>query len=150
VEVARERFGITMPLPERRGKEQPEVARFEEKKNPVLAAAWAEGRAMTLEQAIEYALAPTEPLPRTHRKSIKSAGATRAGLLAPRERAVAALIAEGKTNKQIAASLSITESTAATHVNHILNKLGVNSRAQIAAWAVAHGLAAFTASAQAH
>ena len=52
---------------------------------------------------------------------------------------MAALIVEGKTNREIASALSITESTAETHVQHILNKLGFNSRAQIAAWAVSHG-----------
>jgi predicted ATPase/DNA-binding CsgD family transcriptional regulator len=104
------------------------------------AAAWAEGRAMTLEQAIEYALAPTETLERKSKEPDKSAVVKRAGILAPRERAVAALIVEGKTNREIASRLSITESTAETHVQHILNKLGFNSRAQIAAWAVSRGL----------
>ncbi len=104
------------------------------------AATRAEGRAMTLEQAIEYALAPTAAPQRKRGDDSKSAIGKRAGLLAPREREVATLIAEGKTNREIAAHLSITESTAETHVQHILNKLGFNSRAQIAAWAVAHGL----------
>jgi DNA-binding NarL/FixJ family response regulator len=104
------------------------------------ATAWAQGQAMTLEQAVEYALRVTEAPHRTRKKPISPARRTRAGLLAPREREVAALISEGKTNKEIAANLSIAESTVAAHVNHILNKLGANSRTQIAAWAVAHGL----------
>ncbi len=54
---------------------------------------------------------------------------------------MAALVAQGLTNKQIAARLVITEGTAANHIAHILDKLGLESRVQIAAWAVAHGLA---------
>jgi non-specific serine/threonine protein kinase len=63
-------------------------------------------------------------------------------VLTRREREVAALIARGRTNRQIAAELFITEGTAANHVVHILNKLGYNTRAQIAVWAVEQGLLA--------
>jgi non-specific serine/threonine protein kinase len=54
--------------------------------------------------------------------------------LSPREREVAALIAQGYTNQQIAARLIFSEATAAKHVEHILGKLGFTSRVQIAAW----------------
>jgi len=57
-----------------------------------------------------------------------------AGLLAKRETEVARLVAEGLSNKQIGARLFISERTVDSHVRSILNKLGVNSRAQIAAW----------------
>ncbi len=60
--------------------------------------------------------------------------------LTAREREVAALVAEGLTNRQIAECLVITERTAAAHVEHILDKLGVASRTQIGIWAVEHGL----------
>jgi DNA-binding CsgD family transcriptional regulator len=60
--------------------------------------------------------------------------------LSPRERQVAALIAQGLTDRQIAAALVITEGTAGVHVGHILNKLGFHARSEIAAWAVRHGL----------
>src|SRR5262249_54425801 len=60
--------------------------------------------------------------------------AAAAGLLAKREADVARLVAEGLTNKQIGARLFISERTVDSHVRSILNKLGVNSRAQIAAW----------------
>jgi ATP/maltotriose-dependent transcriptional regulator MalT len=53
---------------------------------------------------------------------------------------VAALVAEGLTNSQIAARLVITERTAANHVANILARLRFKRRAQIGAWAVEHGL----------
>ena len=56
------------------------------------------------------------------------------GPLANREVEVAQLIAQGMSNKEIAARLFISEPTVATHVRNIMNKLGYNSRAQIAGW----------------
>jgi non-specific serine/threonine protein kinase len=95
------------------------------------AAAWERGRAMTLDQAVDHALA-TEPAPSKIRGG--------AALLTVREREVAALVAHGLTNRQIAAKLVVTERTAETHVQNILNKLGFTSRAQVAAWAAEQGL----------
>ena len=54
--------------------------------------------------------------------------------LTSREFEVARLIAEGMTNGEIAARLSIAAKTASSHVEHILAKLGVTRRAEIAAW----------------
>jgi DNA-binding NarL/FixJ family response regulator len=54
--------------------------------------------------------------------------------LAKREADVARLVAEGLSNKQIGARLFISERTVDSHVRNILNKLGFNSRAQIAGW----------------
>ena len=62
-------------------------------------------------------------------------------VLSRREREVAALIADGKSNRCIAEELYIASSTVERHVANILNKLGYRSRTQIAAWAVAIGLA---------
>ena len=64
----------------------------------------------------------------------------RIGGLTPREREVAALLARGLTNREIASELVISEGTAANHVERILNKLGLHSRAQVATWAIEHGL----------
>jgi DNA-binding CsgD family transcriptional regulator/tetratricopeptide (TPR) repeat protein len=61
-------------------------------------------------------------------------------ILTPREREVAELVARGLTNRQIAAALMIAEGTAGVHLDHILTKLTFRSRAQVAAWAVRHGL----------
>jgi DNA-binding NarL/FixJ family response regulator len=54
--------------------------------------------------------------------------------LTPREHEIAALIATGRSNKAIAAELSISPTTVARHVANILAKLGFRSRTQIAAW----------------
>jgi DNA-binding NarL/FixJ family response regulator len=55
--------------------------------------------------------------------------------LSDRELAVACLIADAKTNPEIATTLSITTGTVKTHVAHIQRKLGVRNRVGIAAWA---------------
>ena len=63
------------------------------------------------------------------------------GGLTAREREVAQLVAQGKTSREIADLLVVSERTAEGHVNNILGKLGFTSRAQIAAWVVERGLA---------
>ena len=55
-------------------------------------------------------------------------------MLGKREAEVAKLVADGLSNKQIGVRLFISEHTVDSHVSNILNKLGFNSRAQIAAW----------------
>jgi DNA-binding CsgD family transcriptional regulator/tetratricopeptide (TPR) repeat protein len=62
------------------------------------------------------------------------------GDLTPRECEVAALVSRGFSNRQIAEALVITERTAEAHVTHILDKLGLRSRAQLAVWAVERNL----------
>ena len=54
---------------------------------------------------------------------------------------MAALIAQGKSNRALADELFLSERTAGKHVERIMTKLGFTSRAQIAAWAVEKGLA---------
>jgi len=67
-------------------------------------------------------------------------GADDTGDLTAREREVLALIAEGATNKEIAAKLVVSENTARNHVSHILSKLGFSRRSEAAAYAVKKGL----------
>ncbi|HAT45573.1 MAG TPA: DNA-binding response regulator, partial [Ktedonobacter sp.] len=62
------------------------------------------------------------------------------GGLTEREREVAALIAQGKSNREIADELVVSYRTVETHVGTILSKLAFSSRAQIAVWAVESGL----------
>jgi DNA-binding NarL/FixJ family response regulator len=59
------------------------------------------------------------------------------GRLTRREQDVAILVARGMSNSQIAATLVISVRTVETHVQHIMDKLGVSTRAQIAAWSTA-------------
>ena len=56
------------------------------------------------------------------------------GSLTPREHEIAALVATGRSNKAIAAELSISPPTVARHIANILAKLGFRSRTQIAVW----------------
>jgi DNA-binding CsgD family transcriptional regulator/transcriptional regulator with XRE-family HTH domain len=58
--------------------------------------------------------------------------------LTRREQQVAALVAAGRTNRQIGRRLGISEKTAEVHLQHVMFKLGVHSRAEVAAWAVMH------------
>jgi non-specific serine/threonine protein kinase len=97
--------------------------------------AMADGAAMDLDRAIAYALdnAPQSPPPRADE-------ASPLGGLSARESEVAQLIARGRTNRQIAEKLVISERTAARHVENILAKLGLPNRTQVARWAVEHGL----------
>jgi len=62
------------------------------------------------------------------------------GGLTERERAVAALLTHGLSNREIAAALFLSEWTVATHIRNILAKLDLDSRTQIAVWAREHGL----------
>lgn len=60
--------------------------------------------------------------------------------LTPREREILVLVAHGKSNRDIADALVISERTARTHVSNVLSKLGLASRTQAALWAVREGL----------
>jgi len=101
------------------------------------AAAWASGTRMPIDQVVGSALnqaAGTLADSDAGRRKVNPLS------LSKREQAVAALVAEGRTNKQIAAGLFISKRTVETHIQHIFNKLGVESRASIAAWAVGQRL----------
>jgi DNA-binding NarL/FixJ family response regulator/Flp pilus assembly protein TadD len=74
--------------------------------------------------------------PLTPRQAAKQAS----GGLTRRERQVAALVAQGKKSREIANLLVVSERTVEVHVGNILKKLGFDSRAQIAVWAVEKGL----------
>jgi non-specific serine/threonine protein kinase len=87
-------------------------------------AAWLRGRRMTTEQAVAVALA--------------GPAGTGPERLTRREQEVVELLARGWSNRQIAARLAIAEGTARIHVERVLGKLRLRSRAQVAAWAVQH------------
>jgi DNA-binding CsgD family transcriptional regulator len=92
-------------------------------------AAWRVGLGMTLDEAVSWATG--QHAPATTRP------ATRHGSgLTEREREIAALVALGLTNRQIADRLVIAPGTVKVHVERILGKLGRTSRVQIATWAL--------------
>ncbi|MBP2707452.1 LuxR family transcriptional regulator [Microbispora sp. RL4-1S] len=86
------------------------------------------GAGLTFDEAIVYAL--QEERPKAEREP---AGGPTAPLTR-RETEIAELVAQGLSNRDIASSLVISQRTAEGHIEHILNKLGFNSRTQIAAW----------------
>ncbi len=93
-------------------------------------AAWRTGRAMTADEAVALALGRSAPA-RVERVQ-------RPGGLTGREVQIVLDIARGLTNRQIAEKLEISERTVDAHVQNVRNKLGMEKRAQIAAWASAH------------
>ncbi len=87
---------------------------------------WIEGEVMSLEEVISVVLddSPKEKF----------------GGLTAREREVAVWIAQGKSNREIARAMTVSEKTIETYVTRILNKLGFDSRVKIAMWARDKGL----------
>jgi predicted ATPase/DNA-binding CsgD family transcriptional regulator len=96
-------------------------------------------RDLDLDKVVGHALSLLEapPEPPTHRPA---SSASDAQPLSRREREIVVLIARGLTNRAIAAELVILERTVETHVSNILGKLRLETRAQLAVWAVAHRL----------
>jgi non-specific serine/threonine protein kinase len=106
----------------------------------------AAGRALSFEESL--ALVRSEPDEAEGRARVApavapalTAPAGRIGPLTRRESEVAVLAARGLTDRQIAAELVITEGTVGVHLERIFGKLGIRSRAQLAAWVVEQGAA---------
>jgi non-specific serine/threonine protein kinase len=96
-------------------------------------AAFTSGTALNFDQAVAYALGRA---PARHTTTTPAPGPAPA--LTRREQQVAELVAEGLSNRQIAAQLVISQRTAESHVENILRKLGLTSRTQIVAWTAQH------------
>ena len=75
---------------------------------------------------------------RTEGAPAEPAGA--AGDLTERELEVVALVAQGRSNREIADEFVISEKTVKTHIGHVLAKLGLKDRTQLAIYALKHGL----------
>jgi DNA-binding CsgD family transcriptional regulator/tetratricopeptide (TPR) repeat protein len=145
-EALRERAGI--PLPPSRLEEHARsvtVSRSGLAKE-VFAKAWAEGRALTVEQAIDLASAeislPAQSLApaRSVEEDTTSRAASESFDLTKRELEVLRHLVEGLTDVQLAARLFVSPNTVHAHVHSIFGKLGVNSRSAAAHFAVKHGL----------
>ncbi|GAA3418766.1 ATP-binding protein [Streptosporangium vulgare] len=87
-----------------------------------------QGAKMRCDEAFAFALGEEAP------SRGRSGEAEKPSPLTRRETEIAKLIAQGLSNKEIAASLTIAQRTAEGHVEHIMTKLGFHSRAQIAVW----------------
>ncbi|MEO8572282.1 MAG: LuxR C-terminal-related transcriptional regulator, partial [Chloroflexota bacterium] len=115
-EVAETRFDWAMALL-RRG-----LARDRERASAMLDAA--------LLGATELGM---EPLRRRTTDAVSTLTAARSPLTG-REQEVASLVAEGLTNKEVATRLRLSVRTAENHLRNVMNKLGLDNRAQVAAW----------------
>ncbi|MGW8375068.1 LuxR C-terminal-related transcriptional regulator [Streptomyces sp. ODS28] len=105
----------------------------------------ARGAALDTARAVAYAAEDRDVLPEPHRgaavrgekgpaaRQSRDRAPVRPGGLTRREREVAALVAQGLTNREIAERLVVSKRTVDAHVEHILNKLGFTSRTQITA-----------------
>jgi predicted ATPase/DNA-binding CsgD family transcriptional regulator len=93
--------------------------------------AWESGRAMSTAHILVLARdVPGEPG--------RGKAAHRAGGLSKRELEVARLVASGMTSRAIAERLFLSERTVESHLEHVLTKLGFNSRVQVAGWVAEH------------
>jgi len=166
VEVLREVSGFKLPALRRAEYDRTVEGIRAHLDEATFAEAWAKGRAMPLEQVLEEASAsqdepptgtkfqqmneeetssvvpPGTPSSHPERSlSPRRALKQHLGGLTAREREVARLVAQGKSNRAIADELVVGVSTVEAHITHIFTKLGFSSRAQIAAWAVDKRLA---------
>jgi non-specific serine/threonine protein kinase len=94
------------------------------------------GRALSLEQAAQYA----QQLP--FNVAVSHLTRKKSDALTVREREIVALVAQGKSNGEIADELVVSKRTVEKHIANILTKLGSTNRAQIVRWGIGAGLAA--------
>jgi DNA-binding CsgD family transcriptional regulator len=91
---------------------------------------------MHMQPALERALALSDTRDQASRQAVLRASAAES--LTSREREIAGLMADGRSNREIAERLVITEGTVEVHAKHILSKLGFRSRTQVASWVADH------------
>jgi DNA-binding CsgD family transcriptional regulator len=135
-EALRETSGAPIPPVEQQAHSQI-VARVRGRlREDTFAAAWSQGRGLSLTSAIDLAMrdeVSSSPLP----SPTLTDGPQ---MLSPREREIAQLIAQGASNRDVAEQLVVSIKTVETHVQHIFAKLDVRTRAEIAVWATRRGL----------
>lgn len=136
--TVRETLGITTPVDDTPSERLLSILRARMSQEKVTIA-WNTGRAFSITDALADATEPDDESRPSETPATLQPPEWK--ILTPREREVVKLIARGLTNRQIAETLYIAERTADTHVEHILSKLDVHKRAEVAAWAVTYGLA---------
>jgi len=150
-EALREITGAHLSILEREGTARLVATIRERLGETSFAAEWAAGRATGTNEAAELALEPTVD----QALQSQSTDAGPPSVLTRREREVAALVARGLTNRDVAAQLVVAERTVETHLEHIFVKLGVQTRSEVAVWVTRQGMLeegdgiAFAAQAQA-
>ena len=129
-----------LPVPLWRMKLESSLAMARRALGPTAAVeAFAAGTRMSVGEAIDFA-ARTERVSDGSGAGPRLPGSPGAAGLTKRELEIAVLVARGMTNKEMAKRLFIAPRTVDAHVEHIRNKLGYHSRAQVAAWATEQGL----------
>lgn len=131
----RDALGTALPTPEQMTLNR-QLAPARQRLGPAAAAAWRAGQQLSEEQSIACArqdsAVPFVALPVTHQRQFTD--------LTTRESEVLRLVADGKSNRAIAAELTLSERTVVNHMSHIFAKLDVESRAAAAAFAHRHKL----------
>jgi predicted ATPase/DNA-binding CsgD family transcriptional regulator len=138
-EALRERFGIILKPDDVPEYEKPAADARAALDEEAFEAAWAEGRRLSPDEARAEAVRVADAIAAATERITPSADEEHG--LTPRELEVLRLVAAGRSNREIADALFISEHTVRKHVERILGKLGVESRAAAAAFAVRHGLA---------
>jgi predicted ATPase/DNA-binding SARP family transcriptional activator/DNA-binding CsgD family transcriptional regulator len=133
-EAIREEIGAPLPPGHRSLHATYLTAARSQLDDAAFAEAWATGKAITQEAAIEYALGAAESTLPTVSLPQESSSGKRTSPLTGREEQVALLVARGLTDRQISSEFAISERTVTTHLSRILKKLKLNSRTQLAAW----------------
>jgi predicted ATPase/DNA-binding CsgD family transcriptional regulator len=136
-EALREAIGAPLPARERQDLARIVAQARAAAKGGAFREAWLVGRELSADETAAFAQKLARGL-----AAVAAATPGEAELLTERERQVVGLVAEGLTNRQIATRLVISERTADRHLSNILGKLGLTTRAQVAAWSVAGRLRA--------
>jgi predicted ATPase/DNA-binding CsgD family transcriptional regulator len=102
--------------------------------------AWDKGMEMPVQEAIDFALSSARADHGNDWLLKSSPRIEKPGGLSQRELEVVVLIAQGKSNRQIAEAMTVRIKTVETYITRIMNKLGFDSRVQIATWAVKQDL----------
>ena len=137
----REQLGAAVEPWERPARERDLAAARAALEPAAFEAAWAAGAALPLEAAVAEALADASPALGAGGAPAGARSGRRPGADAARRSTCCALLAQGRSNREIGDALFISPRTVNFHVTNLLAKLELDSRAAAAAFAVRHGLA---------